>query len=369
MDVVVWGAGQVAAYAVNSILNIGHQIRAIVDNDNKKWGKEFKGYMVYSPSLLKKIQYDYLLIATDLYYDSIYKQVTLEYSIPKNKVKDYSYFILQGIKNYYTAHPTKNDSEIIELLKLIQTKEKVRCFNYDYVETINVREESVYYDNRCGMFYVYHNDKKMYFSKKFDSRQKVARYYRSLLIEQHVNSPHKYITDTFGVEPNNVVIDAGVAEGNFSLDIIDCVKHIYLVEADPNWIEALRYTFAPYEGKVTIINKHLSNKDDDDNISLDYVAKETKIDFIKMDIEGAESTALLGGHDLLRKNEKMKFAVCTYHNVDDYERITRIFQNNGFRIETSKGYMYYWSENNFPQEFVRGLVRAQKDDLFDWERK
>lgn len=57
----------------------------------------------------------------------------------------------------------------------------------------------------------------------------MEEYYRGISIEQDICSPHRYFTDDFSVPNNAVVIDAGVAEGNFSLSIIEHVKkYIYL---------------------------------------------------------------------------------------------------------------------------------------------
>lgn len=61
-------------------------------------------------------------------------------------------------------------------------------------------------------------------SRKFKNEKEVAAYYKSVLMEQDEDSPHKYLTKDFNVENSDVVVDVGVAEGNFSLDIIDRVK-------------------------------------------------------------------------------------------------------------------------------------------------
>ena len=39
-----------------------------------------------------------------------------------------------------------------------------------------------------------------------------------------------YLTKKFNVNKNTVVADIGCAEANFSLDIVDKVKHIYLYD-------------------------------------------------------------------------------------------------------------------------------------------
>ena len=45
----------------------------------------------------------------------------------------------------------------------------------------------------------------------------------------------------------DIAVDAGAAEGIWSLDIIDKIKELYLFECDDDCIEPLRATFAPWK--------------------------------------------------------------------------------------------------------------------------
>ena len=84
-----------------------------------------------------------------------------------------------------------------------------------------------------------------------------------------MNSPHRYLTESFTIGQNDVLADIGAAEGNFSLAVIEKVKKIYIFEYDQEWIEALRATFAPWSDKVEIINKFVSDKNDEYHIRFD----------------------------------------------------------------------------------------------------
>ena len=68
----------------------------------------------------------------------------------------------------------------------------------------------------------------------------------------------------------------------------------------------------------------------------DLVQKEnmSKVDFIKMDIEGAEPKALLGAINTI-KRFKPKLAISIYHNLNDYSQIATWIDN------LRQGYRFY----------------------------
>ena len=151
-------------------------------------------------------------------------------------------------------HRYENQSspEIQEIVSYVKTHPLVP-FNYSFAEKYNAAETVVNYDEKTGLYYTIYCGKKMYFSRDLNTEKKVKDYYNSILLEQDEESPHLYLTEEFSVPENAVVIDAGVAEGNFTLSIIDKVKKVYLIEPDASWIEALKYTFEPYKEKVIIV--------------------------------------------------------------------------------------------------------------------
>ena len=83
-------------------------------------------------------------------------------------------------------------------------------------------------------------------------------------------------------------------------------------------------------------------KDDKNNIYVttisidDFVQKNkiNKIDFIKMDIEGAELGALLGSQNTMKKY-KPKLAISLYHNIKDFIEISEYI--NSLKL----GYKFY----------------------------
>lgn len=248
------------------------------------------------------------------------------------------------------------DPEINIILKYLKAKKNpVKVFNYDYANNFNPNIKA-YWDKKAKMYFVLHNQKKMYLKKGMLTGATAEYYYRSLLLEQHPLSPHRYNSDKFDMKNINCLLDIGGAEGIFALDYLDTAKHIYIFECDEGWLEALKYTFEPYKNKVTIIPKFVSDKDGEGFISIDNFQNsiETEIDFLKMDIEGNEINALKGAKKVFH-NRNLRIIACTYHNSSDEKKIRKLLKD--FNVEVSDGYMLFGDKLTAP--FLRkGVIRA-----------
>lgn len=217
-----------------------------------------------------------------------------------------------------------------------------------------VQKTPIMQDENNHLFYVMHKNKRLYFKRSLKDKQSVAHYYRQLLCEQKPHSPHKYWSSFLGKGMKSIA-DIGAAEGFLALELADKADHIYLFECEKEWIEALEATFLPYKKKVVMINRFVSDEDTEEMVSLDNYFKDKAVDFIKMDIEGAEMKALHGAKTLL-KNGKTKFAVCTYHCPEHAKQMLSLFQNNGYECEFSEGFILY---DQIPPYFRKGLIRAR----------
>lgn len=120
-------------------------------------------------------------------------------------------------------------------------------------------------------------------------------------------------------------------------------------------METLKITFAPWKDKVTIVPKYVCDKEDEDSVTLDSFFSDKKEDFLKMDIEGAELSALDGAKELIKGDKPLKVAVCAYHKEKDEDEIKKRLTN--FQITTSTGWMF--ASYNYPY-FRRGIIRAKK---------
>jgi hypothetical protein len=257
----------------------------------------------------------------------------------------------------YLSNLNANNEER-EILKYLK-HHPLSMLPYLYTKKYKPKDVVVYRDENLQMHYVLHDNKRLYFKKAWDKEQ-IKSSYNALLIEQDIESPHRYETADFHVSEGDVVVDAGVAEGNFALSVIEKVKKIYLFEVDESWIAALEATFAPWREKVVIINKYISDNDNDNCITLDTILGNEKIDFIKADIEGAEPQLLAGAKAIFLRQTPMKVVLCTYHKHGDASMLNQMLTEKGFRTEFSKGYMIFLLDKLVPPYLRRCLIRAMK---------
>jgi RNA-binding protein YhbY len=266
-------------------------------------------------------------------------------------------FLSSKIINSYKDSSDKEIKEIILNIK----KNGIQIISSTLSQEYDASKIKVYYDEIKNLNYVnFKKNKKIYFKKKW-SKKRIQKALNQLYIEQDINSPHRYLTNEFNVDKNTIVADIGCAEANFSLDIIDKVKHIYLFETNNVWDEPLKATFEKYKDKVTIVNKMFSNKDSANTIDGGKFLKDKGVNFLKIDVDGYEEEVMNSLQENLKTTKKIKIALCTYHADTDYKKYKDILENYNFKVSSSKGYMiFYWDKNlKFPY-LRRGVLRAEK---------
>lgn len=241
---------------------------------------------------------------------------------------------------------------------------KAKFIPYLFTERYTGMERKSGYDTQKGLPFIIHNKKKLYFPRNMKLK-KMIKIYNGLCTEQDKESPHKYFDEELEQVKlgESIFIDCGAAEGIISLDFIERVKKIFIIECSEKWISPLEATFEPWRDKVVILKKYVGNENSNISCRLDtLLEKETSNIIIKMDIEGYELAALEGAENLLtNKDLKVLLSVCTYHNKDDYEIISKKLEECGFSISPSKGFVL-WSFTNILEYpyFRKCLVRAFK---------
>lgn len=369
MKIIVFGIGDICEYLNNSHFFDEHEVIAFTDSDVPQNSYvEFKGNHVPFVPLEKIHEYeaDYLIVAYNNS-ENIINLLGKSFYSPE-KIISYSAFInMHCLSRLYKQQTKANDPEIDECMEIIN-KRGISVFNYSFAENyIDGSDIICEFDPSVGLYYVMFEGKEMYMKRSFNNEKIIKEYVLGINLEQDPRSPHCYFNKNYSLSADSIVIDAGVAEGNFALSIIDKVSKVYLIECDEEWCEALEYTFKDYKDKVVIVKKFLSDKTYYDNICIDDICTDEKIDFIKLDIEGAEISALIGAEKTIEQSENITIAACSYHHHNDEILIKALLEHYGLSAEASDGYMLFlWEEDKKfyrDPEFRRGLVWVSRKSL------
>ncbi|NDW17690.1 dimethyladenosine transferase [Dysgonomonas sp. 216] len=270
--------------------------------------------------------------------------------------------LISSMREYYDKNPQFKDEKIEEALSYIE-KNGWHIFPYEFNEKYKADDIDVLTDSESGLRYVMHNGNRLYFRRK-TKESRVKRHYSLLLCEQDPESAHSYISESFGFEKGDILFDIGAAEGNFSLSMVEKASKIYLFESDKEWDEPLKKTFEPWKDKVVIIHKFVSDIDSETCITIDSVVKDLEPGssvFLKMDVEGAETSVIAGAKKIFDSgNYNVKTVICTYHEANDYVDLSDIMHQKKYAVETSSGYMIFSKGKFVAPYFRRGVIRCSK---------
>lgn len=292
------------------------------------------------------------------------------------KTINYLYKTLSDLENKVCLQEDRINSLFVNLMVMAPEVYKQEAnyvlrhglTNFPYNQIKEMEQVEYGFDNQKQLPYVVHNSKRLYFPHSYPL-DFCQRMYISYISEECLlggnyreHAPHQYQTEKFKIEEEDILVDVGCAEALLSLDSIEKVAKVYLLEADPIWIPALEATFENYKEKVEIINKYVSDEDTENTITLGSLLKNErdKKMFVKMDIEGSEVSVLKGSLDFLKGCSNLKIACCTYHREHDAEEIVALFNDMALNYEFSDGYMLFLGDTIKYPYFRRGLLRGWK---------
>lgn len=360
MEIVVYGMGKTAVHVLKILSHCYDWIRIKGFTDSTSiTGKLFHNYAVFNIEDIPISDYIIVAVADSNISEQIFAK--LETEVCGTKAVKYMEF-LNDLRKAAILEKYKDETntEILGILNWLKNNQLTVRNKYDNTEVTGYRIE--YGEN--GYPYLWYLGKKMYLPKDypFNYTEDGEPYVENIVeCDQYEGSPHLYIKSGHEIKDGDVIVDAGVAEGNFTLRYIDKVSKAYLIEPDERWLEVLKLTFEPYKEKVVFVPKMLGDCDSYEMVTLDGLLENETCDFIKMDIEGAESSALLGGMNIL-KNSKVKLSICTYHKKRDYQNISFILNSLGFKTSHSDGYMCFLYDEAFDLslDFRRGMIYGNK---------
>lgn len=343
--IVIFGAGKQLKECLPLLKRIEHlNVIAILDNcPDQAVVRQLRGraYDVCTPTRLKEMAFDRIVIFSAFSQD-IFLQLTLGYGVPVDKVeKEGRKWLakLRLLERYRGTH----DERLRKNLELLEATDLDThgIFGAGYIKDYSFDE--IHWDTEHNYPYIIVDGKRLYYPNKWGYEVRNGKQGKENLYgEQQPGSPHLYTYPGHEPQAGDVIMDAGVYEGNFALKYIERVSKCYLVECDPMWKEPLQLTFAPWKDKVVFCNKFLSDRCNNRETTIDdIVSTDGHLDFLKMDIEGAEERALRGGRKTLRGND-VTCSICTYHTKEAAHNIEQIMTAMGYSGHFSDGYMLFW---------------------------
>ena len=314
-EIIIFGAG-VGGTDLMAILeekSLVHKICCLSDNSELKFNKEFYGKVILNPTeLYKKYPNAKVVIAS-----SAYKEIL-------NQLIGYGY--------------CEND---------------IKLFNFAFMEFQYTDKEFIY-DNL--------NEFKRIYDRMEDQKSKAII---EIILNYKITKDEKWLEDLseFVDDEKYQYFDASLININLPLNIVDVggfigdtflqyaelgytYENYYCFEADPEVFKVLENNTQSYENVKlfniglwnekgmlhfsnlnpgsTTITEDLNNETSIEVDKLDNLI-EDRIDFIKLDIEGAEYNALLGMEQVIKSNLPI-IAFAAYHKRDDYFTLTDLIE-------------------------------------------
>lgn len=295
-NIVLFGAGDAGKLVKHFLESQGIKIKFFSDNAKEKWGTKIEEILVIPPAELTAMKNPFIIICSWHLEGILLQLQTL--GLKNIDTEIYVACLAKKDRDFFANH----FKELIEFENILSDKESKQVLYNLILHSLTF--------NRDLLKKIY--DKNQYF---FDER--------------------------FSVNAGDTFIDVGAFTGDTVADIIKRFgkkfKAIHCFEPNTlNYLLLKQYIKKEnLEGKVISYNLGLSDKKETLNFSgigsgfhltasgeeiaesiqtdtIDELFKDTKVDFIKMDIEGAEPLALQGGAEVI-KRDKPKLAICVYH--------------------------------------------------------
>lgn len=265
--------------------------------------------------------------------------------------------ILENFKNA----DVKEEKHIWDVVSFLK-KNPLHMFPYNFIHKYVSEKVEVHKDEKSNYNFVIYENKRLYYPLGW-SLENIKYSHAFSCLEQDKESPHSYAASSFIYSCDDIAVDAGAAEGNFSLSIVEKVKKLYIFECSNGWIEPLRKTFEPWNEKVEIIPLKLSNILNTGSTTIDHFFEDRESPSImKIDVDGAEKDLLDGASKILEESTILKISLCTYHKKNDHKDFKELLKKLNFKVRTSNGYMIFYLDEPLQKPYLRkALIFASKN--------
>ncbi len=332
--VILYGAGFAGKHCKKLLDGAGVRSAYFVDDDETKQGKNIEGVLVKSYTDLKEYCKGHErvnIILTSIYGMQI-----------SGRLEEIPNIILYEMYQWLseTAIPERTG-------KNIYSEEEIRDFK-EHTEELEK--------------YLCDEESKKVFHNLFQYLKTGDGGYIAEVCSREEQYFIKEVMEYFSrVQRDIAIIDAGAYEGELVRAILEKEMHVkewYCFELEKRNYEKLLLNAKEnsFEGKQVCINKGLWDRratlqvqgegvfsravegigveGNVDMISIDEYFKDLHIDMIKMDIEGAEMKALLGGMKTIKRDRPV-LAISIYHSIKDFYEILQLF------LAELSNYRYY----------------------------
>lgn len=300
----VFGVGNIGKCLPGELAQNGITVNFFCDNDSSKAGKIFNGVLCISLEELEAYKEETMVIIATRYFKEIYNQLQALGFNHLDRVLSNKF----DVDDYFRSNQVERViDKITEVIDILADEESKRVYvriieewckhHYSYGQVDDICSENQYFDDDviklekdeifvdCGAYIGDTLDE--FVHETMGNFQKAYLFELSFInydvLEKRVKEVYAAISDR--IES----INSGVA---------DVTKDIYYCEDDEG---SLLSESGNQQGHVVRLDDYFKNKN---------------VTYIKMDIEGAELSALYGAEKLLRRCTP-KLAVCLYHKPQD----------------------------------------------------
>lgn len=339
-DIIIVGAGSTSEFILDSFRKRGIRPVVFCDNSNSKIGMSIKNLPIISVDEACS-QYENALfyISTQLYYKPLYNQLKRN-GIKEEQIIEHDLICQFQWEYNYKEYLAKNIISFNHILNSLSDEKSKRCFL-----------------SRLA-FLVTRN--------------------RKYALE--MRGEHQYFENFIDYKKLDLFVDVGSYIGDTVLELENYCDparcKVIAFEMDDQLYDTAQYNLKHWKNNIEIIKKAVSNIDGISNVSgamgvmqsiqddtfietqeendivtfptckLDTVLSEKYIldkkgIMIKMDIEGAEMSALQGAKGIIQKFHPI-LAICIYHREDDIIRIPEYLHSlySGYKF-----YLRHYSDN------------------------